>query len=81
MFDERDTAGRPPPTSRIDGAGNRYEMRRLASGERLEIIKNFYDWQQLSALFTRYGCDLVYQELEHFWVLNYQAVPIKTWLF
>jgi len=29
--------------SRLDAAGNRYEMRRLASGERFEIVKNFYE--------------------------------------
>jgi len=37
MFDEPGREPRRPETSRIDPAGNRYEMRRLESGEQFEI--------------------------------------------
>ena len=38
MFDEREAADRRPRESRRDDAGNRYEPRRLASGERFEEL-------------------------------------------
>jgi SAM-dependent methyltransferase len=45
MTDERQSEERRRhlPSSRTDAAGNRYEVRRLESGEQLEIIKNFYE--------------------------------------
>jgi SAM-dependent methyltransferase len=74
MFDERMSAGRPLATTRTDAAGNRYEMRTLANGERFEIIKNFYDEPRLLALFGHYGRNIVAEECEHFWMLAYQTI-------
>lgn len=54
MFDEL-PEDRGLETSRTDGAGNRYEMRQLRSGERLEIVKNFYDGPALAGLFAGAG--------------------------
>ena len=73
MFDERPTAGRGLPTSRMDTAGNRYEMRHLRNGERFEIIKNFYGGEQLGELFGPYGHECSYEELENFWVFSYRT--------
>ena len=73
MFDERPTAVRGLPASRTDPAGNRYETRRLASGERFEIIKNFFDGKALAALFGQYGDRFSYEELENFWVFTYHV--------
>lgn len=72
MFDERETAGRRPPTSRVDAAGNRYERRRLAGGERFEIIKNFFAPDRLAALVAPYARDVVCEELDALWVLGYR---------
>jgi hypothetical protein len=58
-------------TSRADNAGNRYEIRRLRSGEQFEIIKNFYDEPALGGLFGAWARDLVYEEIGPFWVLSY----------
>lgn len=71
MFDERETPGRPLPASRIDDAGNRYERRKLANGERFEIIKNFYDHPRLESLFAPFARDSSYDELDHFWLFSY----------
>jgi SAM-dependent methyltransferase len=71
MFDERDTSVRPVPASRLDEAGNRYEMRRLADGERFEIIKNFFEESEMRRLLAPHGHDVKYEALEAFWVVTY----------
>jgi len=73
MFDERlgDDREQRAPTSRTDEAGNRYEMRRLGSGERFEIVKNAFDRPRLDRLIGPYTTALTYQELRCFWTLEY----------
>ena len=71
MFDERETPVRPVPASRVDEAGNRYEMRRLSNGERFEIIKNFFEEGELRDLLARYGRSVKFEALEAFWVVTY----------
>jgi hypothetical protein len=72
MFDERATEERPtPPVSRVDEAGNRYEMRRLQDGERFEIVKNLFDRARLEALVAPHAAVLSYRELQFFWLLEY----------
>ena len=73
MFDERFNPKRRLPTSRTDNAGNRYEMRKLSTGARFEIIKNFYTESQFRELFADYGQDVSYEELDNFWVLSYRV--------
>lgn len=72
MFDERDVPERRSPTTRVDAAGNRYEPRRLQSGERYEIVKNFYDRARLTGLFAGAADDFVCEELERFWLVTYR---------
>jgi demethylmenaquinone methyltransferase/2-methoxy-6-polyprenyl-1,4-benzoquinol methylase len=73
MFDERlgDDRERRAPASRTDATGNRYEMRRLESGERFEIVKNAFDRPRLDRLIGPYATGLTYQELRGFWTLQY----------
>jgi len=71
MFDERPHAGRTVPTSRVDADGNRYEPRRLAGGERYEIVKNFYAEDELAALVA--GERFAYRALENFWLVEYRT--------
>jgi demethylmenaquinone methyltransferase/2-methoxy-6-polyprenyl-1,4-benzoquinol methylase len=73
MFDERVNDGRRAEESRVDEAGNRYERRRLASGERFEIIKNLFDRAALTGRLGAYAVDLFYRELRCFWVLEYRV--------
>ena len=71
MFDERATEERPnPPASRVDAAGNRYEMRRLLDGERFEIVKNLFDRARLEALVRPHAAALHCRELRYFWLLE-----------
>lgn len=73
MFDERLTDAREQraPASRTDEAGNRYETRRLESGERFEIVKNAFDRSRLERLIGPRATGLTYQELRCFWTLEY----------
>jgi demethylmenaquinone methyltransferase/2-methoxy-6-polyprenyl-1,4-benzoquinol methylase len=72
MFDERATDERPnPPASRVDEAGNRYEMRRLQDGKRFEIVKNLFDRVRLEALIRPHATGVSYRELRYFWRLEY----------
>lgn len=73
MFDERESEERRVPTSRMDEVGNRYEPRRLVSGERFEIIKNFFDGERLRRLLGPRATDFTYRELRCFWVLQYRV--------
>jgi demethylmenaquinone methyltransferase/2-methoxy-6-polyprenyl-1,4-benzoquinol methylase len=74
MFDERVNDARRTPASRVDEAGNRYEMRRLAGGEqRFEIVKNLLDRDELTRRLGPHATDLVYRELRCFWVLEYRV--------
>jgi SAM-dependent methyltransferase len=72
MFDERDVPERRSPTTRVDAAGNRYEPRRLQSGERYDIVKNFYDRARLTGLLAGAADGLVCEELERFWLVTYR---------
>lgn len=74
MFDERASDERRTQPSRVDDAGNRYEMRRLAGGEqRFEIVKNLLDRDELTRRLAPHATDLVYRELRCFWVLEYRV--------
>jgi hypothetical protein len=46
-------------------------MRRLADGERFEIIKNFFEESEMRRLLSPYGRDVKYEMLEAFWVVTY----------
>jgi demethylmenaquinone methyltransferase/2-methoxy-6-polyprenyl-1,4-benzoquinol methylase len=74
MFDERASDERRNLPSRVDDAGNRYEMRRLANGEqRFEIVKNLLDRDDLTRRLAPHATDLVHRELRCFWVLEYRV--------
>lgn len=74
MFDERASEERRTQPSRVDDAGNRYEMRRLANGEqRFEIVKNLLDRDELARRLAPHATELVHRELRCFWVLEYRV--------
>ena len=73
MFDERESGERRVPASRMDDAGNRYERRKLGSGEQFEIIKNLFEADRLSDLVGGYALGVTYRELRFFWTLEYRV--------
>ena len=73
MFDERGAPNRRAIATRTDAAGNRYEKRRISAGREFEIVKNFFDGETLTRRLAPRGTDLVFEELERFWILRYRA--------
>jgi SAM-dependent methyltransferase len=73
LFDERDHPSRPPRETRVDGAGNRYEARALLSGERFEIVKNFFDEAALRGVLGSRAAGLRFEELRGFWLATYDV--------
>jgi demethylmenaquinone methyltransferase/2-methoxy-6-polyprenyl-1,4-benzoquinol methylase len=73
LFDERDHPLRPPRETRVDADGNRYEARALQSGERFEIVKNFFDEAGLRAALDARARRLDFAELRGFWMATYEV--------
>jgi demethylmenaquinone methyltransferase/2-methoxy-6-polyprenyl-1,4-benzoquinol methylase len=72
-FDERDRPRRPLAASRVDAAGNRYEMRTLANGTRFEIVKNFLEEARLRALLGPRATGFTYSALGAFWAAGWEV--------
>jgi hypothetical protein len=72
-FDERDRPRRSLAASRVDAAGNRYEMRTLDSGKRFEIVKNFLDEARLRAWLGARAARLTYTEPGAFWTAAWEV--------
>jgi SAM-dependent methyltransferase len=70
MIDEKLVANVGAPISRRDAAGNTYQQRWLASGERFEIIKNYPDTVELERSVGVVCEDVRILELRHFWALS-----------
>ncbi len=73
MFDEQDHRDRPLPASRTDATGNRYEARTPASGERFEMVKNFFAAAALREALGQRARGLVFEELRGFWVATWEV--------
>jgi demethylmenaquinone methyltransferase/2-methoxy-6-polyprenyl-1,4-benzoquinol methylase len=72
-FDERDHPRRTLGASRVDAAGNRYEVRRLESGARFEVVKNFMDEARLRALLGPRAAGFTYAEPPGFWLAAWEV--------
>jgi SAM-dependent methyltransferase len=73
-FDEADDPTRTARGTRVDDAtGNRYEARRLANGERYEIVKNFIDESRLRRALGPRARRVVYDDLGRFWVATWEV--------
>jgi SAM-dependent methyltransferase len=70
MIDENLVANVGAPISRRDAAGNTYQRRWLASGERFEIIKNYPDAEELERSVGAVCEDVRVLRLQHFWALS-----------
>ncbi len=70
MLDQRFARSFSVPASRRDAAGNRYEVRRLASGKAFEIVKNYPTVDGLRADFASLCSDVQVTQLKYFWMLS-----------
>lgn len=67
MIDNRFVAGSSTPISRIDDAGNTYQMRRLADGSEHEVLKNFPSPADLERSFDGIAADVSVLALPYYW--------------
>lgn len=71
IADNRFVEGNSTPISRTDQSGDTYQVRKLETGARFEVLKNFPSQDELSAYGERYGTEVKIEWLSYFWVLEY----------
>jgi 2-polyprenyl-3-methyl-5-hydroxy-6-metoxy-1,4-benzoquinol methylase len=69
LMDNRYVEGSSTPISEIDVEGNTYQMRRLANGAQVRVLKNFPTEAELRASLP---ASLELDQLEYFWLAEYR---------
>jgi demethylmenaquinone methyltransferase/2-methoxy-6-polyprenyl-1,4-benzoquinol methylase len=72
MFDNRFVPGSSTPVSGADAEGNTYQMRELADGNRLRVLKNFPSEEELRARLSPLASGFFCEALEYYWLLEYR---------
>jgi ubiquinone/menaquinone biosynthesis C-methylase UbiE len=70
MLDQRYRKSFSISASRRDVCGNRYELRKLATGKVFEVMKNYPSVEGIRADFTTLCNDINVTKLEYFWALS-----------
>jgi SAM-dependent methyltransferase len=73
FLDNRFVPGSSTPISEQDGDGNTYQTRSLADGSTHRVLKNFPSEAELGDLVAGLGENVVFNELEYYWLLQYAA--------
>lgn len=71
--DNRFVPGSSTPISRIDAAGNTYQLRYLQDGTTHEILKNFPTAGELRDILNPYSDAIEILELDYFWCVSYDT--------
>jgi ubiquinone/menaquinone biosynthesis C-methylase UbiE len=71
-MDNRYVEGSSTPIAERDGAGDTWQIRRLADGSENRVLKNFPSQAELRADLAPYAASLSYRELPYYWVVEYQ---------
>ena len=58
------------PITRTDPDGNTYQTRQLDNGETFEVLKNFYDAEELKQLARPYSAVVAVELLTYYWLLR-----------
>lgn len=58
------------PITRTDPDGNTYQTRQLDNGETFEVLKNFYDAEELEQLAATYATTFDVRLLTYYWLLQ-----------
>ncbi len=79
MLDNAYVEGSSTPVSRVDDAGNGYQLRPLDDGSTHEVLKNFPQeadarraLQQAAQLGGRPVADVQWHAFEHYWLIDYR---------
>ena len=72
ILDNSYAEGSSTPVSRRDAEGNTYQMRRLASGEEYEVLKNFPTADELAAAVRPIAREAQLESLAYYWLLTFR---------
>jgi SAM-dependent methyltransferase len=71
--DNRYVDGSSSPIIRTDAHGNTYQRRALHDGETFEVLKNFPNATELSALGEAVGTEVTVTELTYYWAITFRT--------
>jgi demethylmenaquinone methyltransferase/2-methoxy-6-polyprenyl-1,4-benzoquinol methylase len=74
MLDNRYVEGSSTPIAGVDAQGNSYQLRHLADGGALRVLKNFPSAADLRARLAPYARQMEVEELEYYWLLDYRLL-------
>ena len=69
ILDNAWAPGSSTPLSRTDGEGNTYQLRKLACGEQMEVLKNFPSPAELSEAVRPVAREAHLESLAYYWLL------------
>lgn len=72
ILDNRYVEGSSTPVSRRDGEGNTYQVRRLLSGEKHEVLKNFPTASELADAVRPFAVEAHLEETQYYWLLVFR---------
>ena len=72
ILDNQFAEGSSTPISRRDAEGNTYQMRRLASGEEYEVLKNFPSGAELTQAIRSVAREARLETLTYYWLLVFE---------
>ena len=72
ILDNQYAEGSSTPVSRRDAEGNAYQMRKLASGEEYEVLKNFPTAEELREAVAGVAREAHLETLQYYWFLSFR---------
>jgi demethylmenaquinone methyltransferase/2-methoxy-6-polyprenyl-1,4-benzoquinol methylase len=72
FMDNMYAEGSSTPISETDAHGNTYQMRPLADGSRLRVLKNFPSEDELRERLAPRSSSFAFRALEYYWLAEYQ---------
>jgi len=72
MLDNRYADGSSTPISEIDLDGNTFQLRRLADGSAVRVLKNFPSEAELHGRLSPHAISVDVQWLEYYWLMEYR---------
>jgi ubiquinone/menaquinone biosynthesis C-methylase UbiE len=64
--------GSSTPVSEVDAEGNTYQMRPLADGSRVRVLKNFPTEDELRERLAPYAASFTFEALQYYWLAEYR---------
>jgi SAM-dependent methyltransferase len=64
--------GSSTPVCEVDAQGNTYQMRALADGGRLRVLKNFPSEDELRERLSPYAASFAFEALQYYWLAEYR---------